>query len=150
MARPSKYSELIAGKILSRFGAGETLSTICKDKNMPMRNTVYRWRRSYPEFGEAYQLAQEEHTDALVDQAGEIVDTEQNPQLGKVRADHRRWLASKLNRSKYGDKLDIQHNVTIDIAPALLAANKRLKSMGVGTVIDAPAEQLVEADSDTM
>ncbi len=150
MARPSKYSELIAGKILSRYADGEALSKICKDKNMPKRNTVYRWRRSYPEFGEAYQMAIEEHTDALVDQAGEIVDTEQNPQLGKVRADHRRWLASKLNRSKYGDKLDIQHNVTIDIAPALLAANKRLQSMGVGNLIDASVEQLEEADSDTM
>ncbi len=69
-ACPSKYSELIARKILSRFGDGEALSKICKDKNMPKRNTVYRWRYSYPEFGEAYLEAQEQYVDALVDQAG--------------------------------------------------------------------------------
>ncbi len=70
MARPSKYSESIAEKIISRYADGETLSTICKDKNMPKRNTVYRWRSSYPEFGDAYQLAQDQHTDALIDEAG--------------------------------------------------------------------------------
>ncbi len=150
MARPSKYSESIAEKILSRYADGETLSTICKDKNMPKRNTVYRWRQSYPEFGEAYEMAIEEHTDALIDQAGEIVDREVNPQLAKVRADHRKWLASRLNRSKYGDKLEVNHNHTIDIAQALLDATKRMKSIGVGDVIDVPIEQLVEADSDTM
>ena len=144
MARPSKYSETIAEKILSRYADGETLSKICKDKKMPKRNTVYRWRSSYPEFGDAYQLAQDQHTDALIDEAGEIVDTEQNPQLAKVRADHRRWLASKLNRARYGDKLDVQHNHMLDIAPALLEAQKRLQAMGTGDMLDVPAEQLEE------
>ncbi len=78
-----------------------------------------------------------------------IVDTEQNAQLGKLRAEHRRWLASKLNRNKYGDKIDIQHNVTMDIAPALVAAAERLKTLGV-TVIDVPANQLEEIDSDAI
>ncbi len=110
---------------------------------MPKRNTVYRWRLSYPDFGEAYLLAQEEHVDALVDQAGEIVDTEQNPQLGKLKADHRRWLASRLNRQKYGDKLDVQHNHTLDISPALALAVKRMKSIGVGT----RETKLIEAEN---
>jgi hypothetical protein len=59
-------------------------------------------------------------------------------------------LASKLNRQKYGDKLDIQHNVTIDIGPALLDATKRMQSIGVGNVIDVPVKELEEAErSDT-
>jgi hypothetical protein len=114
---------------------------------MPKRTTIYRWRKDYPDFGKAYQLAQEEHVDALVDEAGQIVDTELNPQLAKIRAEHRRWLASKLNRAKYGDKLDIQHKHTIDIAPILLAATKRLEAIGTGNVIDAPVKQLVEAEN---
>jgi hypothetical protein len=150
LARPSKYSKKIAEEILSRYADGETLSAICKDKNMPKRNTVYRWRQSYPEFGNAYQRAQEGHVDALVDQAGEIVDTEQNPQLARVRADHRRWLASKLCRNKYGDKLEVNHKQTIDIGPALLAANKRMQEIGAGYVMDTPVKQLGEADSDTI
>lgn len=96
LARPSKYSELIARRILSRYGDGEALSKICKDKNMSKRITVYRWSYSHPGLG---------------DQAGEIVDTEQEPQLAIVRSEFHRWLSSKLNRPKYGDKLDVNHNV---------------------------------------
>ena len=40
MSRPRKYTELIAEEILSRYADGETLSKICKDDDMPKRNTV--------------------------------------------------------------------------------------------------------------
>jgi len=142
VARPSKYSRIIAEEILLRYADGEMLSKICKDKHMPKRNTVYRWRLSYPDFGNAYRLAVEEHTDALVDEAGEIVDTELNPQLAKVRADHRRWLACRLNRSKYGDKLDIVQTKVLDITPALAQAVERMASIGVGT----PEMKIIEAE----
>ncbi len=134
MVRPSRYSELIAREILSRYGDGEALSKMCKDKNISKRNTVYRWRYSHPRLG---------------DQAGEIVDTEQDPLLAKVRSEFLRWLSSKLNRSKYGDKLDVNYNVTMDVAPVLVAAAERQRTLGV-TVIGVPAEQLEEAGSDTM
>ncbi len=152
MARPSKYNQSLGEEILSRYSNGETLTQICKDDNMPKRNTVYRWRSDYPKFGEAYLLAQEQHVDALVDEVGHIVDTEQNPQLAKVRMDYRRWLAGKLNREKYGDKLEVSHNVSIDIAPALKAAMQRMESLKP-QVLNAPVKQLVEAensDTDTM
>ena len=42
MVLPSKYTELIAEEILSRYADGETLSNICKDDDMPNRNTIYR------------------------------------------------------------------------------------------------------------
>ncbi len=143
MARPSKYNQSLSETILSRYADGETLTKICKDDDMPKRNTVYRWRSDYPEFGKAYLLAQEQHVDALVDEACQIVDTELDPQRAKVRADHRKWLASRLNRNKYGDKIDVNHNVSIDIAPALLAATERLNTLGI--VIDVPAKLLEEA-----
>ncbi len=142
MARPSKYSKIIAEEILSRYADGETLSKICKDKHMPKRTTIYRWRSNHPEFGDAYLLAQEQHSDALIDEAGEIVDTELNPQRAKVRADHRSWIASRLCRNKWGDKLEIHQHATLDISDALQAAIKRMRSVCVGTVIDAPVKQL--------
>jgi len=149
MARPNGYSEIITKEILSRYSSGESLTKICRDEHLPERSTIYRWRTQYPEFGDAYQLAQELYADALIDEAGEIVDTATNPQLGKLRAEHRRWLASKLNRASYGDKLDVQHNHTLDIGPALLEASERLKSLGTGDMmIEVPAKQLEEADSD--
>ncbi len=83
-------------------------------------------------------------------QAKLIVDTEFNPQRTKVRADHRRWLASRLNRQKYGDKVEVNSNHTLDIGPALALAVKRMKAIGTGDVVDAPAKQLEEANSDLL
>ncbi len=109
---------------------------------MPKRHTVYRWRLSFPAFGDSYLLALEEQVDALVDEAGEIVDTELNPQRAKVRADHRRWLASRLCRDKWGDKVELNHKHAIDIGPELKLAVERMRSVCVSTVIDAPVKQL--------
>lgn len=64
-----------------------------------------------------------------------------------MQADFRMWLASKLNRRQYGDKLEINQRVTLDISVPLALAVKRMESIGVGTVIDVPAEQLVEAEN---
>jgi len=151
MGRPSKYNEKLALEILKLYSEGDSIREIVKAKSMPSRQTILAWRYAYPEFDKAYQKAVEAHTEALVDQALDIVDNGDDPRKSKVQADFRMWLASKLNRARYGDKLDIQHNVTLDIAPALLEAEARLKSLGTGNVIDAPADQLVEAEgSDTM
>ena len=108
-----------------------------------MQTTIYRWCKDYPDLGNAYLLAQEEHIDALVDEAGEIVDSEPDAQRARVRVDYRKWLASRLNRQKYGDKLDIQHNHTLDISQALALAAKRMESIGVGT----PEMKLIEAEN---
>ncbi len=141
MARPSKYNQSLGKEILSRYADGETLTKICKDDDMPKRNTVYRWRTQYPEFGKAYLLAQEEHVDALVDEACQIVDTELDAQRAKVRADHRRWLASRLNRNKYGDKIEVNQKQTLDIAPVLAAAMDRL------ALLKRPEPSLKEPES---
>jgi hypothetical protein len=120
---------------------------------MPKRTTIYRWRKDYTEFGEAYLLAQEEHVDAVVDEAREIVDSEPDPQRARVRVDYRKWLASRLNRDKYGDKLDVSHSVMIDIAPALLEATARMNSVSVSGEVVTPKNELIEgknSDTNTM
>ena len=94
-------------------------------------------------YEKSYLLAQEEHIDALVDEAGEIVDSEPDAQRARVRVDYRKWLASRLNRQKYGDKLDVQHNHTLDISSALSKALERLSNIGVGT----PEMKLIEAEN---
>ncbi len=112
------------------YASGCTISKIIAgNKKIPSRITIYRWRSSYPEFGKAYAEALEAHVEALLDEALLIVDTEYDAKLAKVRADQRNWMASKLNRQKYGDKIDVLHNVIIDITPALLEATKRMKEI---------------------
>ncbi len=147
MGRPSKYNEKLALEILKLYSEGTSIREIVKAKSMPSRQTILAWRSAYPEFDKAYQKAVEAHTEALVDQALDIVDNSDDPRKSKVQADFRMWLVSKLNRARYGDKLDIQHNVTLDIAPVLLAAEARLKSLGTGSPVLLEVEN---SDSETV
>ncbi len=55
-------------RIRKCYADGETLSTIRTGKNMPKRNTIYRWRQSYPEFRDSYLLTDAEHTDVLIEE----------------------------------------------------------------------------------
>jgi hypothetical protein len=52
-------------------------------------------------------------------------------------------LASRLNRQKYGDKLDVQHNHTLDISPIISKALERLGNIDVGL----PQTKLIEAEN---
>ncbi len=154
MARPSKYNQSLGEKILSRYADGATFTQICMDKHVPKRNTIYRWRSDYPKFGEAYLLAREQHADALVDMARDAVMTadSKTAKLADVQQRFLTWNASKLNRAAYGDKLEVSHNVTLDLAPALAEAMKRMAAV-TPTVLDVPVKELVEvgnSDADTV
>ncbi len=139
MARPSKYTDKISSEILRRFASGEKLTDICKAARMPTRFTVFNWKTAYPEFGKAYQAAMECYVDFLVAEGLTIVDTDPDAKRAKNRSDYRIWLAGKLNRSQYGDKIDVQHNVSVDISPALSSAIDKMRSLGTGspTLIEA-------------
>ncbi len=154
MARPSKYNQSLGEEILSRYSNGETLTKISMDKHMPKRNTIYRWRSDYPEFGESYLLALAQHADALVDMAWDAVMSadSKTARLADVQQRFLTWNASKLNRAMYGDKLEVSHNVTLDLAPALAEAMKRMAAV-TPPALDVPVKQLVEAgnsDADTV
>lgn len=144
--RPSKYTEGLATEILRAYSSGEMLITICKPNRMPSRWAVYRWRFAYPEFDKQFLLAAECNADAIVEQAfANVMDADaKEAKLVDVQFKSSSWLASKINRSKYGDKLDITQTVLMDISPALLEATNRMQAVGVGTpkLIDVQSKDL--------
>ncbi len=146
--RPSKYTEERGEQILSLYAQGKTILQITKLKGMPSRITIYNWRTAYPEFGKAYDLAVECNADYIVEKAYNKVENASSAEakLVDVQFKSTSWLASKLNRNKYGDKIDIDITKTLDISPALADAVKRMASVGVGE----PQKVLVEGEnSDT-
>lgn len=56
---PTTYSPARAEAICLRLIYGESLTSICRDPQMPCVATVYNWLRRYPEFVEDYKLAKE-------------------------------------------------------------------------------------------
>ncbi|ODS30490.1 MAG: hypothetical protein SCARUB_04392 [Candidatus Scalindua rubra] len=80
----------------------------------------------------------------------EIADNEPDPQRAKVRVDIRKWVASRLNRNKYGERLEVNHAHVLDITPVLEEAEKRLKSIDVEVLKNKVLNASIEAeDSDT-
>lgn len=144
--RPTKYKVNLGNRILKHYADGKTILSITKIKGMPSRNTIYLWRRDFPEFGKAYIIACECNADSVVESRYEaLINADvSEAKLASEQWKAGTWLASKINRSKYGDKLDITQTVIVDISSALLEATNRMQAVGVGSpqVIEAHAKQL--------
>lgn len=84
---------------------------------------------STPAIGEMYGRAQQSRSELMAEEIILISDTESCPQTARNRIDARKWYASKMKPNKYGDKIDITVNQTVDISGAL--AEARARSMSV-------------------
>jgi len=132
--RPSTYTDHIAQVICVRIAEGESLRKIVLDDNMPDRVTIYRWLLDKPDFCNQYARAREDqaetHADEIVDIADQlpyqITDKDGNIRIDsayvqwqKNRIDARKWVASKLKATKYGDVLkhtgDANNPLVVDV-----------------------------------
>ena len=52
-----RYSDELAGRIVARVSAGESVPKVCRDAGMPHADTVYEWARTEPRFGRALAAA---------------------------------------------------------------------------------------------
>ncbi len=147
--RPSKYNQKLADEILRLYSSGKTILDIIQNNKMPSRVTIYRWRDSFPAFGKAYLIALDAHIESMIDDVRKRVmgaDSKQ-AKLVDVQFKSISWLASKLNRAKYGDKIDIDITKTLDITPALADALKRMKEIEAPAknVLDVPCEIIADS-----
>ncbi len=78
-----------------------------------------------PSIEDLYIRAQASRTELMVEEIVEIADTEPDANRARVRTDARKWYASKMNSKKYGDRIDLNVNQTVDIGKALAEARAR-------------------------
>ncbi len=106
--RPSAYTEAIASAILLRMSHGETLTAICKGEDMPASSTVRLWAVDDKPagFSARYARAREMQADAIAEDAVDIADGDPAADAAKTRlkVDTRKWLASKINPAKFGER----------------------------------------------
>ena len=87
------------------------------------------WRASSSELAQAWRIAWKSRTDTLADQLhkesdelDQVTDDEESdPRLMMskikkfdVKWRHKEWLMGKMNRSHYGDKMEIDNNVNVN------------------------------------
>lgn len=109
-------------EIVQRTAAGELLKHILASEDMPSRFSVFREQDRDPEFKQDLIAARKSAAELLAEEVLEISDDVSedykpdgsiNYELvarSKLRADNRKWLASKFDPARYGDK--VQTDIT--------------------------------------
>ena len=100
----STYCVATAGAILERMWAGEAVTVICRDPEMPVAATVYKWRQERPEFAKAFAAAFELRAEGLFERGWELACavTPETAYATDVKLRHLRWFVGKLSPKKYG------------------------------------------------
>jgi len=130
VGRPSKYSEAIAISICKQIVSGKSLVYICKREGTPHLGTAYRWLDEHPDFRERYERARLDQADTLADEITMLADEEprkiidQNGveridsgwvQWHRLRIDSRKFIAAKLKPKKYGDRVDVNQEISANV-----------------------------------
>lgn len=141
------WSPETKARVLERIAAGESVRQICRDEGMPSWTAIARWLKEDASFREQYVRAKEDGAEAMADDILEIADNASNDWMerndkdnpgwvfngeaarrSQIRIDARKWLLAKTQPKKYGDRLDVDANVTCKVD--LLGALKALREPG--------------------
>jgi hypothetical protein len=126
--RPTRYTKALSDEILGRLSAGESLNAICREPDMPAKQSIYRWiAKDYDGFRNRYaeafntravlmayellDIADDGTNDYMevLSEDGEVSGYKVNGEAinrSRLRTDTRKWLLSKMIPKSFGDKVD--------------------------------------------
>jgi hypothetical protein len=134
----NQFYETLFEHAMERLAAGTPLPDIINEYHTATDIAKFRaWIYKDPTRKSRYESAQELFADALVDDMLRIadgVDSLEDVQRTALRLQHRKWIASCLNRRRYGDskQVEITENKTTNIRMILEKRERQL----LGEVID--------------
>lgn len=127
MAYSEAQKQEILAKVVDQMIDGKSVRSICMgDENLPDRITLLRWMNEDKEFASTIARARELQAEALHDDMAEMCRKMESGEIdyntGKAIIWAKQWSAARMNRARYGDK--IQQEVTgADGAALALAVN---------------------------
>jgi hypothetical protein len=109
-----EYPASIREDILARLGDGESLTSICRDDEMPNRCTVQRWQDEDEDFDAAVTRARETGFEKRAEDAVRDAKTAEDAAKGRLAFDAERWYLGKLSNA-FSDNKAQKHEVTHDL-----------------------------------
>ncbi len=115
--KPAKYTEALGDEICEAIASSELgLAHLCSaNPHWPERSKIFKWRIRYPEFGHKYRKAKESQAHVCVEFMHELMNEphvtidphtglpELNVPMLRLKLDHFKWHAAKLQPKDYGD-----------------------------------------------
>jgi hypothetical protein len=121
MAYTKIQIEDIFKEIIERVEIGEPIRTVLKDDDMPSSRTFYKWLDEDEEKVKQYARACEVRADVIFEEILTIADKQGEDIIildgkevtnhnvvsrNRLQVDARKWVLSKMQPKKYGDKID--------------------------------------------
>lgn len=129
-------------EIIKDIYEGNSVANILRKRGISNK-AFFETIAEVPSLEERYTRALIARSELLVDEIVEIADTSRDAQTARNQIDARKWYASKMQPQKYGERIDLNINQTVDIRGALEAAQNRIRD-----VIQIPKIQLTETTSE--
>jgi hypothetical protein len=140
---PVEFSPELFSLICERLSLGETLTSICKQDGMPTPRAVQLWAAADEGRGSQFARARADGFDALASDTLDIADssTPDDAQCAKLRVDTRLKLLAKWDPKRYGDRMQIDADVTVEtLSDADLDAKLAKLQAVVGGLIGGKGE----------
>lgn len=112
--------------IIDGVSDGEAIGTVLRRLKVKY-NQHQQWLRTIADYRAAYSEAQEAGIEASLGRLANILDEQPNPQAAKVASDNLRWILSKADPARFGDRLDVRQT-TVDLTGAFARALERAQS----------------------
>ena len=145
--------ELLAD-VISSVENGDSLKKACAKEGIKTQ-TFTHYLRSDKEAAVAYARAIEIRADLMADEIIEIADTATDAAKARNQIDARKWVASKHYAKRYGERIDVNVTMQLDINAALEEAQSRLLPIrDLTNTIDAQvidiSNRLEQSETDTI
>jgi hypothetical protein len=118
--RVSTFTQEAADRICDLIAEGASLRAVCRMPDQPAASTVFKWLSEQPAFSEQYARACETRAESMFEDMLDIADESAFDTIqgengdransewisrSKLRVDTRKWMLSKMQPKKYGDKI---------------------------------------------
>lgn len=117
---------------LDKMGQGETRTRACDQANINIA-TFENYLKNDPKLQmlaiEAERRGYDAMADALLRPDNHETYGQTNPQMAKVVSDNIKWFLSRKDPKRFGEKIEIKHELTLDraITDAMNAARRRVQ-----------------------
>jgi hypothetical protein len=144
-------------QVLTAISQGYTRTVACDTYNIPV-HVFEKHVDSTPELQDMVIEAERRGYDALADLLVNIDNDKRfgrsDPKMAAVISKNIQWLLSRRDQKRFGDKLEVKHEITLDrvITAALEAGRNRVANIEGRTIeltaLPSSASAPVEADED--